>query len=96
MLEVRFHGRGGQGTVVAQVGGAECLVATQTGYVSVHPKTGAVAVTDEVINHTPVGIKTGSLSRSDRLAKYNQLLRIEEDLGESALYAGRGAFYQLA
>jgi enolase len=35
-------------------------------------------------------IKTGSLSRSDRLAKYNQLLRIEEDLGESALYAGRG------
>jgi enolase len=35
-------------------------------------------------------IKTGSLSRSDRLAKYNQLLRIEEDLGDSALYAGRG------
>jgi enolase len=34
-------------------------------------------------------IKTGSLSRSDRLAKYNQLIRIEEDLGESALYAGR-------
>jgi enolase len=34
-------------------------------------------------------IKTGSLSRSDRLAKYNQLLRIEEDLGESALFAGR-------
>jgi len=34
-------------------------------------------------------IKTGSLSRSDRLAKYNQLLRIEDDLGESALYAGR-------
>jgi enolase len=34
-------------------------------------------------------IKTGSLSRSDRLAKYNQLLRIEEDLGESAIYAGR-------
>jgi enolase len=34
-------------------------------------------------------IKTGSLSRSDRLAKYNQLLRIEEDLGESAVYAGR-------
>jgi enolase len=34
-------------------------------------------------------IKTGSLSRSDRLAKYNQLLRLEEDLGESAIYAGR-------
>jgi enolase len=34
-------------------------------------------------------IKTGSLSRSDRLAKYNQLLRLEEDLGASAIYAGR-------
>jgi enolase len=37
-------------------------------------------------------IKTGSLSRSDRLAKYNQLMRIEEALGGSALYAGRSAF----
>ncbi|MDP6953568.1 MAG: phosphopyruvate hydratase, partial [Alphaproteobacteria bacterium] len=37
-------------------------------------------------------IKTGSLSRSDRLAKYNQLLRIEERLGAAARYAGRGAF----
>jgi enolase len=34
-------------------------------------------------------IKTGSLSRSDRLAKYNQLIRLEEDLGEDAVYAGR-------
>jgi enolase len=34
-------------------------------------------------------IKTGSLSRSDRLAKYNQLIRIEEELGQSAVYAGR-------
>jgi enolase len=34
-------------------------------------------------------IKTGSLSRSDRMAKYNQLIRIEEELGESAVYAGR-------
>lgn len=40
-------------------------------------------------------IKTGSLSRSDRLAKYNQLLRIEEDLGDVAVYPGRAAFYQL-
>ncbi len=37
-------------------------------------------------------IKTGSLSRSDRLAKYNQLLRIEEELGDAAVYAGRGVF----
>ena len=40
-------------------------------------------------------IKTGSLSRSDRIAKYNQLLRIEEDLRGAALYPGRAAFYQL-
>ncbi len=40
-------------------------------------------------------IKTGSLSRSDRMAKYNQLLRIEEDLGEVATYPGRAAFYSI-
>lgn len=40
-------------------------------------------------------IKTGSLSRSDRIAKYNQLLRIEEDLGDIASYPGREAFYNL-
>ena len=41
-------------------------------------------------------IKTGSLCRSDRIAKYNQLLRIEEDLGESARYPGRDALYQIS
>jgi enolase len=40
-------------------------------------------------------IKTGSLARSDRLAKYNQLLRIEEELGSTALYAGRNAIKSL-
>ncbi|MEY4441308.1 MAG: hypothetical protein RL442_308 [Pseudomonadota bacterium] len=40
-------------------------------------------------------IKTGSMSRSDRMAKYNQLLRIEEDLGDIASYPGRDAFYNL-
>jgi enolase len=40
-------------------------------------------------------IKTGSLSRSDRIAKYNQLLRIEEELGTAAYYPGNKAFYQL-
>ena len=40
-------------------------------------------------------IKTGSMSRSDRMAKYNQLLRIEEDLGDVAQYPGRSAFYNL-
>jgi enolase len=41
-------------------------------------------------------IKTGSLSRSDRIAKYNQLLRIEEDLDVAARYPGRNAFYQIS
>ncbi len=40
-------------------------------------------------------IKTGSASRSDRVAKYNQLLRIEEELGAAGRYAGRGAIQQL-
>jgi enolase len=40
-------------------------------------------------------IKTGSLSRSDRLAKYNQLLRIEQELGDQAVYAGKGAIRRL-
>jgi len=41
-------------------------------------------------------IKTGSLARSDRLAKYNQLIRIEEELGDAAVYAGAGAFGRLS
>jgi enolase len=41
-------------------------------------------------------IKTGSLARSDRLAKYNQLIRIEEELGDAAAYAGPGAFGRLS
>jgi len=55
---------------------------------------------DTIIADIAVGtnagqIKTGSLSRSDRVAKYNQLLRIEEDLGEAASYPGRAAFFNL-
>ncbi len=55
---------------------------------------------DSIIADIAVGtnagqIKTGSLSRSDRIAKYNQLLRIEEDLGEAASYPGREAFYNI-
>ncbi len=41
-------------------------------------------------------IKTGSLSRSDRMSKYNQLLRIEEELGEASYYPGKKAFYQIS
>ena len=52
-------------------------------------------IADIAVGMNAMQIKTGSLSRSDRTAKYNQLLRIEEELGESASYAGRDAFYQL-
>ncbi|KGM39165.1 enolase [Aquabacterium sp. NJ1] len=55
---------------------------------------------DNTISDIAVGlnagqIKTGSMSRSDRMSKYNQLLRIEEDLGNVAVYPGRSAFYNL-
>ena len=49
-------------------------------------------IADIAVGTKATQIKTGSLSRSDRIAKYNQLLRIEEELGESAGYAGRDAF----
>jgi enolase len=52
-------------------------------------------IADLAVGTNALQIKTGSLSRSDRIAKYNQLLRIEEDLGESASYPGRNAYYQL-
>ncbi len=52
-------------------------------------------IADLAVATNTMQIKTGSLSRSDRMAKYNQLLRIEEDLGDSASYPGRGAYYQL-
>jgi enolase len=52
-------------------------------------------IADIAVGTNAMQIKTGSLSRSDRTAKYNQLLRIEEELGESASYAGRDAFYQI-
>jgi enolase len=49
-------------------------------------------IADLAVATTATQIKTGSMSRSDRMAKYNQLLRIEEALGERAVYAGRDAF----
>jgi enolase len=52
-------------------------------------------IADIAVGMNALQIKTGSLSRSDRMAKYNQLLRIEEDLGDIASYPGRDAFYNL-
>ena len=55
-------------------------------------ETSDSTIADIAVGTRATQIKTGSLSRSDRIAKYNQLLRIEEQLGGSAKYAGRGAF----
>ncbi|HEY4073508.1 MAG TPA: phosphopyruvate hydratase [Herbaspirillum sp.] len=52
-------------------------------------------IADIAVGTNALQIKTGSMSRSDRMAKYNQLLRIEEDLGDIASYPGREAFYNL-
>jgi enolase len=58
-------------------------------------ETEDTTIADFAVATNSLQIKAGSLSRSDRLAKYNQLLRIEEDMGDAASYPGRGAFYQL-
>ncbi|MGH8710111.1 MAG: phosphopyruvate hydratase [Burkholderiales bacterium] len=74
-------------------------LARHSGYTSVishrSGETEDTTIADIAVATNAMQIKTGSLSRSDRLAKYNQLLRIEEDLGDTAVYAGRNAFYQL-
>ena len=58
-------------------------------------ETEDTTIADIAVGMNAAQIKTGSLSRSDRIAKYNQLLRIEEDLGDVASYAGKQAFYNL-
>jgi enolase len=55
-------------------------------------ETEDTTIADIAVGTNALQIKTGSLSRSDRNAKYNQLLRIEEDLGESASYPGREVY----
>ncbi len=58
-------------------------------------ETEDTTIADLVVATATGQIKTGSLSRSDRIAKYNRLMRIEEELGEQAQYAGRSAFTML-
>ena len=73
--------------------------AKRAGYTSVishrSGETEDTTIADIAVATNALQIKTGSLSRSERVAKYNQLLRIEEELGESTSYAGVNAFYQL-
>ena len=74
-------------------------MAKRAGYTAVishrSGETEDATIADIAVGTNAMQIKTGSLSRSDRMAKYNQLLRIEEDLGEIASYPGREAFYNL-
>ncbi|MEW7983612.1 MAG: phosphopyruvate hydratase [gamma proteobacterium symbiont of Phacoides pectinatus] len=71
-------------------------MAHQAGYTAVvshrSGETEDTTIADLVVATNTGQIKTGSLSRSDRVAKYNQLMRIEDQLGSEAVYAGRGAF----
>ena len=74
-------------------------LAKRSGYTAVishrSGETEDTTIADIAVGTNVMQIKTGSLSRSDRIAKYNQLLRIEEDLGDAVSYPGRDAFYQL-
>jgi enolase len=78
---------------------AAVSMALHAGYASIishrSGETEDSMIADIAVGTNAGQIKTGSLSRSDRIAKYNQLLRIEEDLGDVAGYHGRGAFHQL-
>src|SRR5579864_8320543 len=74
-------------------------MAKRAGYTAVishrSGETEDTTIADIAVGMNALQIKTGSLSRSDRVAKYNQLLRIEEDLGDAVGYPGRDAFYNL-
>lgn len=74
-------------------------MAKRAGYTAVishrSGETEDATIADIAVGTNAGQIKTGSMSRSDRIAKYNQLLRIEEDLGDVASYPGRSAFYNL-
>jgi enolase len=74
-------------------------MAKRAGYTAVvshrSGETEDTTIADIVVGVNAGQIKTGSLSRTDRIAKYNQLLRLEDILGDSAQYAGKKAFYNL-
>jgi len=75
---------------MAEEAGYSAVVSHRSG------ETEDVTIADIAVATTATQIKTGSLSRSDRVAKYNQLMRIEDELGSDAVYAGRAAFRHLA
>ncbi len=74
---------------IAQVNGYTAVMSHRSG------ETEDATIADLAVATNCGQIKTGSLARSDRLAKYNQLIRIEEELGDSAVYAGQNCFGRL-
>lgn len=74
---------------MAMRAGYTCVVSHRSG------ETEDTTIADLVVALNAGQIKTGSMSRTDRICKYNQLLRIEEELGEDAIYPGMDAFYNL-
>jgi enolase 1/2/3 len=79
-----------QAVEMAQAAGWRAIVSHRSG------ETEDTTIADLVVGLGNGQIKTGSVSRSERIAKYNRLLRIEEELGDAAAYAGRAAFAALA
>ena len=75
---------------MAQAAGYTAVVSHRSG------ETEDTTIADLVVATSTGQIKTGSLSRSDRVAKYNQLMRIEDQLGDAAVYAGTSAFAALS
>ena len=74
---------------MAKQAGFTCVISHRSG------ETEDSTISDLAVAVNAGQIKTGSASRTDRICKYNQLLRIEEDLGESALFWGKSAFYNI-
>ena len=74
---------------MAQKAGFTAVVSHRSG------ETEDTTIADVVVATGAGQIKTGSMCRTDRIAKYNQLLRIEETLGHHAVYPGREAFYNI-
>ncbi len=74
---------------MAKLAGYTAVISHRSG------ETDDSTIADIAVGLRAMQIKTGSLSRSDRISKYNQLLRIEEDLGDTAVYPGLRAFYNL-
>jgi len=76
-----------------------CQMAHRAGYTTVishrSGETEDATIADIAVATNAGQIKTGSASRSDRIAKYNQLLRIEDELGADAYFPGTGAFYNI-